>query len=194
MSETKVTTSKDFLARFSYVKLIQPSDLSKKYEASVLIPKADKDTYAKMVAAIEEAKVQAKDKTWKGVIPKKLKSEGIQDGDEKETKDGDPDPIYAGHWYVQARARATKDKVTKVITPELPFLCDKNRVKIEPKEIYSGCYGIASIAFYGYEYEGSKGIGVELRGIQFIKDGEPLGGGGGNAANDFEEYDGEDDI
>lgn len=180
MSETKVITGKD--TRFSYVKLIQPSELSGKYEASVLIPKSDKVTYNKCLKAIEAAKLEAKDKKWGGKIPPKLKSEGLQDGDEKYTKDGEQDPNYAGHWYVQARSK------------EVPYTCDKNNVRIEPKEVYSGCYGIASIVFFGYEWQGSKGIGVDLRGIQFLRDGEPLGGGGGNAANDFEEFDDEGGI
>lgn len=179
MDETKVVTGKEKLARFSYVKLVAPSELSGKFEANVLIPKSDTVTYKKCLAAIEAAKQIAKDKKWGGKIPPKLKSEGLLDGDEKFTKDGDPDENYAGHWYVQARNK------------EVPYTCDKNNVRVDPKEIYSGCYGIASIAFFGYEFNGSKGIGVDLRGIQFIKDGDPLGGGGGNAANDFEEFDDE---
>lgn len=182
MSETKVITSNKHLVRFSYVKLIEPSELSGKFEANVLIPKSDKETYEKMLKAIDAAKEIAKAKKWGGKIPPKLKSEGLQDGDEKYTKDGEQDPNYAGHWYVQARSK------------EAPYTCDKNNVRIEPKEIYSGCYGIASIVFFGYEWQGSKGIGVDLRGIQFLRDGEPLGGGGGNAANDFEEFDDQDDI
>jgi len=177
---TKVITGKD--TRFSYVKLIEPSSLSKKYEANVLIPKSDKVTYNKMLKAIEVAKEIAKGKKWGGKIPPKLKSEGFQDGDEKYDSNGDPDAVYADHWYLVARNK------------DLPFLCDKNRVVIEPKEVYSGCYGIASVNFFGYEFEGSKGIGVGLNGIQFLRDGEPLGGGGGNAANDFEEFDKADEV
>lgn len=182
---TKVITGKD--TRFSYVKLVEPSDLSGKFEANVLVPKSDKATYNKILAAVEAAKEIAKNKKWGGKIPPKLKSEGYQDGDEKFTKDGEPDPVYAGHWYMVARAN--KNAAGEA---QLPFLCDKNRVKIDPSEVYSGCYGIASINFFGYEFQGSKGIGVGLNGIQFLRDGEPLGGGGGNAANDFEEFDDED--
>lgn len=189
MSETKVITSNKHLARFSYVKLIEPSELSGKFEANVLIPKADKATYEKMVKAIDAAKEIAKAKKWGGKMPAELKSDGFQDGDKKFTKDDEPDTVYAGHWYVVARAN--KDAAG---APQLPFLCDKNRVKIEPKDVYSGCYGIASLNFFGYEWKGSKGIGAGLNGIQFIEDGEPLGGGGGNAANDFEEFDDEGGI
>lgn len=180
MSETKVITGKD--TRFSYVKLIEVSKLSGKYEASVLIPKSDKVTYIKIQAAIAAAEKDAAAKKWNGVIPKKYKNQVLQDGDEKTTKDGEPDENYADHWYVQARNK------------DVPYTCDKNNVKIEPKEIYSGCYGIASLNFFGYLFEGSKGIGCELRGIQFLRDGDPLGGGGGNVAADFEEFDDEDAI
>lgn len=192
MSETIVITGKD--TRLSYTHVTSVGKLSGKYETTLLIPKSDKVTYNKLLAAIEAAKEEAKVKRWKGVIPKKFKYEFLQDGDEKTDKDGEPDENYAGHWYLQVRAKADTDKVTKVVTPYLPFLCDKNRVKIEPNQVYSGCYGIASLNVYGYEWEGSKGISGEWRGFQFIRDGEPLGGGGGNAANDFEEFDDEGEI
>jgi hypothetical protein len=173
---TRFKTEKN--ARFSYVKLVAKGKFGK-YEASILIPKSDKKSYQRLLAAVEAAKAEAKDKKWGGKIPTKFKNPAINDGDEKLNKDGDPDEVYAGHWYLTAKAA---DPV---------YTCNSKNERIDPKEIYSGCYGIASVNFYGYDFEGSKGIGVELRGIQFISDGEPLGAGGGNVANDFEEFDDE---
>ena len=114
MSETIVKTGKD--ARLSYTHVTNVGKLSGKYETTILIPKSDKVVYNKIMAAIEAAKEQAKDGVWKGQIPKKFKYEFLQDGDEKEDKDGNPDQNYAGHWYIQARAKADRDKVTKEIT------------------------------------------------------------------------------
>lgn len=176
-NSTRFKTNKN--ARFSFVKLIEKGKFGK-YEVSVLIPKSDTASYKAMEAAVEAAKLEAKDKKWGGKIPTKFKYPAINDGDEKLNKDEEPDEVYAGHWYLTAKSS------------EPVYTCNAKNERIDPKEIYSGCYGIASVNFYGYDFEGTKGIGVELRGIQFIKDGEPLGGKGGNAANDFEEFDDED--
>ena len=55
---------------------------------------------------------------------------------------------------------------------------------IDPSEFYSGCYGRASITFYPYNSNGSKGIACGLNNIQKTDDGEQLGGGS-SAASDF---------
>ena len=56
---TKIVTGK---ARFSYVNVFEPTSMDegqeKKYNLSVLIPKSDKATLAKIHAAIEEATQQ----------------------------------------------------------------------------------------------------------------------------------------
>lgn len=54
----------------------------------------------------------------------------------------------------------------------------------DPSKFYSGCYARAKITVYAYDNK-RKGIGFGLRSIQFIRDGEPLAGGG-NAADDFD--------
>ena len=47
---------------------------------------------------------------------------------------------------------------------------------IEHSEVYSGVYGRASINFYAFNSNGSKGIACGLNNLQKISDGEPLGG------------------
>lgn len=53
---------------------------------------------------------------------------------------------------------------------------------LDPAEVYSGCYGRASINFYGYNNR-KKGIGAGLLAIQKLHDGEPFGTVG--SADDF---------
>lgn len=55
---------------------------------------------------------------------------------------------------------------------------------LDPSKFYSGCYARAKITVYPYDNK-RKGVGFGLRSIQFIRDGEPLAGGG-NAADDFD--------
>ena len=46
----------------------------------------------------------------------------------------------------------------------------------ERREIYSGVFGRASISFFAFNSNGSRGIAASLLNLQKIKDGTPLGG------------------
>jgi len=58
-------------------------------------------------------------------------------------------------------------------------------------EVYSGCYGRASIVFYAFNQNGNKGIACGLQNIQKLADGEPLGGKA-RPEDDFNTYDDDD--
>ena len=58
--------------------------------------------------------------------------------------------------------------------------------------MYSGVYGRASITFYAFNKNGSKGIACGLNNLQKISDGEPLGGKN-RAEDDFADDDFTDD-
>ena len=55
---------------------------------------------------------------------------------------------------------------------------------LDQSEFYSGCYGRASISFFAYNSNGSKGIGCGLNNVQKLDDGEKLGGAA-SATEDF---------
>jgi hypothetical protein len=73
------------------------------------------------------------------------------------------------------------------MTPHVYFINANSKVKpgivdkdlqaiMDPTELYSGCYGRASIVFYAYNANGNKGIAAGLQNLQKLEDGEPLGG------------------
>lgn len=60
--------------------------------------------------------------------------------------------------------------------------------------MYSGCYVQAIVNLFPYHNKGNTGIGVGLRGLMKVRDGEALGGTG-VSANDFDDFeDSDDDI
>ena len=105
----------------------------------------------------------------------------MHDGDEK---DNDDDGIYEDHFYINAKAKTR------------PGICDKKRVPImDEEEVYSGCWAIMSVTFYGYDVNGKKGIACGLNNIMKFKDDEHLGGRV-SAETDFADipqFDDEDD-
>ncbi len=179
---TRVVTG---LVRFSYPHVYEPQaakgSTEKKYSVSLVIPKSDKAQYDRLLAAQNAAIEQGKTDTklgWGGKKPAKLLL-AIQDGDVEKSED----EVYADSWYISAKSKTKPTIVDKDLNPIM-----------EQDEFYAGCYGRASINFYPYDVNGSKGIAVGLNNIQKLKDGEALGGGS-RAEDDFAEpLDIDDDL
>jgi hypothetical protein len=167
---TKVVTG---LVRLSYAHLFEPTSINegedKKYSVSILIPKKDKVTIAKIEDAIAAATQQGKAK-WGGKIPAKLKLP-LRDGDE----DRPDDDAYVGHYFINASSKSKPGVVDKDLNPVL-----------DQEEVYSGCYARVSVNFYPFEASGNRGVAVGLNNVQKLKDGEPLAGKSA-AADDFAE-------
>jgi len=166
-TKVKVVTGK---VRFSYAHVFQPASSieggTPKYSVSIIIPKSDKDTIARLQKAFEDTKAAAS-AYFGGAVPKNLKG-GLRDGDAE--KD---DPAYANSYFINANSAQKPGVVDADLNPI-----------IDTSEFYSGCYGRASITFYPYNAQGSKGIACGLNNVQKLEDGEKLGGST-TAAADF---------
>lgn len=166
---TKVVTGK---VRFSYAHIFEPwagqPGQDAKYSVCLLIPKSDKKTLAKIAAAIDEAAQEGIAAKWGGKKPKNLHLP-LRDGDEE--REGTE---YEGMMFLNANSK------------QRPGVVDKDLVEIlDPEEVYSGCYGRASINFFAYDSNGNRGIGVGLNNVQKLADGERLGGARASAEDDF---------
>jgi len=166
-NKVKVVTGK---VRFSYANVFVPKaameNSTPKYSVSILIPKSDKEGIAKLQKAFEECKA-SNAAFFGGSVPKLLKG-GLRDGDAERE-----DEAYAGHYFINANSAQKPE----IVDPQREELFDQS-------EFYSGCYGRASITFYPYNAQGSKGIACGLNNLQKLEDGEKLGGGS-SAASDF---------
>ncbi len=181
--KTKVITGK---ARLSYLHIWEPSAIDEgqepKYSASIIIPKSDKKTLKAIKQAIENAKIQGKTSKFGGKVPANLKTP-LRDGDEERPDD----EAYADSYFINANCKTRPGVVDK----------DCNKI-LDQDEVYSGCYGRASVTFYPFNTSGNKGIACGLNHIMKLKDGEPLGGRS-TADSDFDddfvfEDDGDDDL
>jgi len=166
-TKVKIVTGK---VRFSYANVFQPKASveggTPKYSVSIIIPKSDKETINKINKAFEDTKASAA-AYFGGSVPKGLKG-GLRDGDEE--KD---DAAYAGCYFINANSAQKPGVVDQDLNPIM-----------DTEEFYSGCYGRASITFYPYNAQGSKGIACGLNNVQKLEEGEKLGGST-SAAADF---------
>jgi len=175
MPSTKVITGK---VRFSYAHVFEPNAINEgdkeKYSVSLIIPKDDKKTLAAIEAGIKAAIEEGKASKFDGKIPKNLKMP-LRDGD----IDREDDESYESAMFVNANS----DRKPGVVGLEKD---DFGNLKgLTPDDFYSGCYGRASINFYAYNYNGTKGIACGLNNLQKTEDGDRLAGGGASAQDDF---------
>lgn len=155
------------VCRLSYANIWQAKSINggaPKYSASVLIPKSDTKTVAKVKAAIQaayeegEGKLKGNGKTAPSLASLKTP---FRDGDTERPDD----EAYAGHWFINANSNTA------------PGVVDANREPIyDASEIYSGVYARVSLSFYTFNSNGNRGIACALQNIQKVRDGEALGG------------------
>lgn len=70
---------------------------------------------------------------------------------------------------------ATFIRASSQVKPAIVDRC--KRPITDEEQIYSGCIARAVVHAYGYDTKGNRGVSFGLDAVQFIRDGEPLGGG-----------------
>lgn len=175
---TKVITGKCLL---SYAHLFKPqagiSGGDEKYSVSLVIPKDDKATIEKIERAIEKAIKEGVGRYGAKFGKGANFRTPLRDGD----TDKPDDPSYTNSYFLNVNSKTKPGVVDKDLNPIL-----------DQTEVYSGCYGRASIVAFPYSVNGSSGISFALHNIQKLEDGEPLGGKA-RAEDDFSDFE-DDDI
>lgn len=192
---TRITLgSVDHPVRFSYAWVHEPkiddkkidkktNEPERKYQAMILIPKADKTAKPMIEAAVRAAadtKVPGKEIPRAWSIP-------LRDGDEECDEKGD---VVKGHWFLNCSSKrkpdiagTKKNDSGKLVRLGQEEMIDGNPVFFE--KLKSGDYGRVTLNFYYFENE-TKGIAVGLNNIQLLKVGESLGGTS-SADSDFDD-------
>ena len=155
LNPTKVITSPR--TRWSYANVWDPKSINggdPKYSVSLIIPKSDTKTIAKIEAAIQaayeegESKLRGNSKTVPALSVLKTP---LRDGD-RERPD---DEAYRNSYFINANS-ATKPGIVDA---------DRNPI-LDRSEVYSGVYGRASVNFYAFNSNGNKGIACGLNNLQ----------------------------
>ena len=165
VNSTKVITGPD--TRWSYCNAWEAKAINggtPKFSVSLIIPKSDTATIAKVKAAIQAAYEEGASKlkgNGKSVPQLSAIKTPLRDGDLERPDD----EAYANAYFINANSATA------------PGIVDADRQPIiDHSEVYSGVYGRASINFYAFNSNGNRGIACDLNNLQKIRDGEPLGG------------------
>lgn len=180
VNPTKVITDPD--TRWSYCNAWEAKAINggtPKFSVSLIIPKSDTKTIAKVKAAIQAAYEEGTSKlkgSGKSVPSLKAIKTPLRDGDLERPDD----EAYANSYFINANSASA------------PGIVDADRQPIiDHSEVYSGVYGRASINFYAFNSNENKGIACGLNNLQKIRDGEPLGGKS-RSEDDFDDEDDDD--
>ena len=161
INKTKVITGTN--TRLSYFHSWEPVSINggaEKFSTAVLIPKSDKKTIDAIEKAIEAA-IEEGIAKFGGKKPNKAAIKlPLRDGDNERD-----DEAYKGHYFINANSTTPPQIVDQRVQPIL-----------DRSQVYSGCYARVSINFYAFNSNGNKGVAAGLGNIQFVRDGEPLGG------------------
>ena len=170
INKTKVITGTN--TRLSYFHGWDPVSINggaEKYSTAVLIPKSDKKTIDAIEKAIDAA-IEEGIAKFGGKKPNKAAIKlPLRDGDIERD-----DVAYKGHYFINANSTNPPQIVDQRVQPIL-----------ERSQVYSGCYARVSINFYAFNSNGNKGVAAGLGNIQFVREGEPLGGKT-SASDEFE--------
>ena len=175
------TTTKCLIGevRLSYVHLFTPEAVAdggdKKYSVSLIIPKSNTKLLAQIKTAIEAATQAGIASKFGGKRPLNLKNP-LRDGDLERADD----EAYANCYFINASSK-TKPGVVK----RVKIGAENKLVEVTNEEdIYSGCYGFASVNFFAFNNAGNRGIAAGLNNVLKTRDGEFLGGRS-SAESDF---------
>ena len=181
-SPSKVITGPE--TRWSYANVWEPKSIGggrPRYSVCLIISKSDTATIEKIRQAIRAAYEEGQFKlrgSGKAVPALEELHQPLRDGD----RERPGDPAYAGCLFMNATSTVA------------PGIVDGNRRTIlDHSEVYSGVYGRASVSFYAYSVNGSKGIACALNHLQKLRDGTPLGYRS-TAEDDFASDEEEDDC
>ena len=165
INPTKVITG--VKTRWSYANVWQAKSINggaPKFSVSLIIPKSDTKTVMAVKNAIQAAYEEGQSKlkgSSKSVPALTAIKTPLRDGDAERPDD----EAYKDSYFINANSATAPGIVDAARNPI-----------IERSEVYSGVYGRASINFYAFNSNGSKGIACGLNNLQKISDGEPLGG------------------
>jgi hypothetical protein len=167
--------------RLSYPDLFEPvpnQDGTKEEYGASLILDPDDPTTQELEDALYQAGV---DKWGQKAFDKFLTQASFKRGLRNADDEGKDDPAYEGKMFIN------------VHSTRKPQVVDRKMMPItDPDEVYAGCYVNVSVSPFAYDVDKSKGLSARLGNVQFVRDGERLGGGT-TAEDDFTALDDDED-
>ena len=165
--------------RLAFPNLFKPTTVNGEgepaYSASLILPPDHPQIEELRKAQEAVGKDKWADK-WPG-IKKEITTKdrfALHDGDAKSQYDGFP-----GNFFVATRSKQSAR----------PTVIDRNKTPLTEADgrPYAGCYVNCSIELWAQDNAYGKRINAQLRGVQFLRDGDSFGAGAPASADEFDD-------
>ncbi len=165
--------------RYEGTALVDPSDPKRKDELKKMISEAGRIAKAKWGFVPKAVHQVAVDLGLAKALPAGIKEDGVKfdclyDGNKKDYEG------YADRWVL---AMHNKNK------PAVANRAGESVLPGEDQFPYSGCHSRFSFTFWTQDNKFGKRIGVNLRGVQFLRDDKAFAAGNIDAASEFDALD-----
>jgi len=136
-------------------------------------------TYSKKIGladALEQVGKAKWNEKWPGIkkVAESKDLNCLHDGDTKEAYAG-----FAGQFFVSCRSQAAAR----------PKVVDVNGSPLTQRDgrIYAGCYVVALVELWAQDNNFGKRINAQIRGVQFLRDGDAFSGSAPAADDEFDD-------
>lgn len=142
---------------------------TKQYGCTLLFPKST--PLADLKSAVTHAATHTWGKDALTLVKNSVLHSPFLDGDGPQgasKKTGKRHPGFADHVFL--RVVSGEDYPPQIFDRRMQRLSD-------PRDLYSGCYGYAMVNAFSLEDQNGRGVSFGVSMVQFVKEGERLGGG-----------------
>ena len=167
-------------ARLAFPNLLEPSSFTEKYGCVLLFEPTN--PAAKEIEKIVTQVATDKFRDKAASVIKSTKASNrypLHDGDEKADYAG-----YEGMKFINANSRSK----IRCYNPNRTAMTEEEM----REKMYSGAVVNALVSIYAFANSYGKGFGVEVRGLQFVKDADRFSGGSPASGEDFPEIEEQD--
>lgn len=175
--DNQTTKCKIGKVRFSYLHVFTPraneAGGDPKYSVTLIIPKSDTELLNSIKAAIKAAYESGIGKFGGKLPPKGTWKVPLRDGDVERPDD----EAFADSYFINASSKTKPGVVKWGVNGKLVDITNED-------ELFSGCYGYASVNFFPFNNSGNKGVACGLNNILKTDNGDYLGGRA-SAQSDF---------
>lgn len=181
MAKAKTSEVLRISGRLSYPKLFKPEAYSegqeKKFQATILADPSDAKEAAQIKAIKAAAAKLLKEAFGEDFKPSGLKGICFGDGNKKTKEDGSISEGYKDRFYIT---------LSNTVRPAVANRKGEPVAEGDPQCPYAGCFVNATLTLWTQNNSFGKRINGNLRGVQFVRDGEAFGAAPVSVEDEFE--------
>lgn len=177
--------------RLAFPKLFEAKavgDGDNKYFSAAFPIDPKSENHTKLEEAVAAAAKEKWGEKWKSIL-ETIREKGDIGYKHKPLKNGEGEVYDGFQGMFSVNASRREDKGPVLVVDRVPKNADgsPNKLTAASGRPYAGCYVNAQVEVWAQDNKNGKRINIELKGVQFVRDGDAFGSGAPASADDFED-------